>query len=145
MCIRDSIWDYLRSNFLSHCVWDTYEAILDACCDAWNALMANPRLSSQLERENGHRSKLRAVGIRSSEKAGTVESPVVRTAKEKITKRFIASSSFMPRSDRRMAHAVLVYVLKGPGQADSSARANVPKIIVAATNKRVAPKCFMPA
>jgi len=32
--------DYLRSNFLSHCVWDTYEAILDACCDAWNALMA---------------------------------------------------------------------------------------------------------
>src|ERR1019366_1873544 len=31
--------DYLRSNFLSHCVWDTYEAILDACCDAWNALM----------------------------------------------------------------------------------------------------------
>jgi len=59
----ENIWDYLRSNFLSHCVWDTYEAILDACCDAWNALMANPRLSSQLERENGHRSKLRAVGI----------------------------------------------------------------------------------
>jgi len=28
-------------HFLSHCVWDTYEAILDACCDAWNALMAN--------------------------------------------------------------------------------------------------------
>ena len=36
----ENIWDYLRSNFLSHCVWDTYEAILDACCDAWNALMA---------------------------------------------------------------------------------------------------------
>jgi len=34
----ENIWDYLRSNFLSHCVWDTYEAILDACCDAWNAL-----------------------------------------------------------------------------------------------------------
>jgi len=27
----ENIWDYLRSNFLSHCVWDTYEAILDAC------------------------------------------------------------------------------------------------------------------
>jgi transposase len=26
----ENIWDYLRSNFLSHCVWDTYEAILDA-------------------------------------------------------------------------------------------------------------------
>ena len=36
----ENIWDYLRSNFLSHCVWDTYEAILDACCDAWNALIA---------------------------------------------------------------------------------------------------------
>ena len=35
----ENIWDYLRSNFLSHCVWDTYEAILDACCNAWNALM----------------------------------------------------------------------------------------------------------
>jgi len=22
----ENIWDYLRSNFLSHCVWDTYEA-----------------------------------------------------------------------------------------------------------------------
>ena len=21
----ENIWDYLRSNFLSHCVWDTYE------------------------------------------------------------------------------------------------------------------------
>ncbi len=38
----ENIWDYLRSNSLSHCVWDTYEAILDACCDAWNALIANP-------------------------------------------------------------------------------------------------------
>ena len=60
----ENIWDYLRSNFLSHCIWDTYEAILDACCDAWNASWPNPRSSPQLERENGHRSKLRAIGIR---------------------------------------------------------------------------------
>jgi hypothetical protein len=26
----ENIWNYLRSNFLSHCVWDTYEAILVA-------------------------------------------------------------------------------------------------------------------
>jgi hypothetical protein len=25
---------------LSHRVFESYEAILDACCDAWNALMA---------------------------------------------------------------------------------------------------------
>jgi hypothetical protein len=36
----ENIWDYLRGNCLSHCVWDTYAAILEACCDAWNALMA---------------------------------------------------------------------------------------------------------
>jgi len=38
----ENIWEYLRGNCLSHCVWDTYEAIVDACCDAWNTLMATP-------------------------------------------------------------------------------------------------------
>jgi transposase len=32
-------WEYLRGNELSHCVWDSYEAIVDACCSAWNGLM----------------------------------------------------------------------------------------------------------
>jgi hypothetical protein len=32
----DNVWDFLRANFLSHQVWDTYEAILDACRNAWN-------------------------------------------------------------------------------------------------------------
>jgi len=36
----ENIWDYPRGNFPSHSIWDSYEAILDACCDAWNALMA---------------------------------------------------------------------------------------------------------
>ena len=44
----ENIWDYLRSNFLSHCVWDTYEAILDACCDAWNALMAKSEVITSI-------------------------------------------------------------------------------------------------
>ena len=38
----ENIWQYLRGNCLSHCVWDTYEVIVDACCDAWNTLMATP-------------------------------------------------------------------------------------------------------
>jgi transposase len=29
----ENLWEYLRSNWLSPCVWDTYEAILDACCE----------------------------------------------------------------------------------------------------------------
>jgi hypothetical protein len=44
----ENILDYLRSNFLSHCVWDTYEAILDACCDAWNALMAKSEVIASI-------------------------------------------------------------------------------------------------
>ena len=36
------------SNFLSHCVWDTYDAILDACCDAWNALMAKSEVIASI-------------------------------------------------------------------------------------------------
>jgi transposase len=38
----ENIWEYLRGNCLSHSIWDTYEAIVDACCDAWNTLMATP-------------------------------------------------------------------------------------------------------
>ena len=29
----ENVWDYLRSNFLSHRVWETYDEIVDACCD----------------------------------------------------------------------------------------------------------------
>ena len=38
----ENIWEYLRGNAFSHQVWETYEAILDACCNAWNALMQTP-------------------------------------------------------------------------------------------------------
>ncbi len=38
----ENVWAYLRSNYLSHRVYRNYEAIVDACCDAWNALMRMP-------------------------------------------------------------------------------------------------------
>jgi hypothetical protein len=38
----ENVWEYLRANRLSHTVWDTYGAILDACCDAWNRLTETP-------------------------------------------------------------------------------------------------------
>jgi transposase len=38
----ENVWAYLRSNKLSNRVFDTYEAIVDACCDAWNWLIAQP-------------------------------------------------------------------------------------------------------
>lgn len=48
----ENVWQYLRQNFLSNRVFDTYDAIVDACCDAWRALIALPsRLRSITERE----------------------------------------------------------------------------------------------
>ena len=44
----ENVWDYLRGNCLSHCVWDTYEDILDACCDAWNDLMAKSHVITSI-------------------------------------------------------------------------------------------------
>ena len=38
----ENIWEYLRQNLLSHRVWDSYGAIVEACCQAWNALMRLP-------------------------------------------------------------------------------------------------------
>ena len=38
----ENIWQFLRQNFLSNRVFDSYQAIVDACCDAWNKLIAMP-------------------------------------------------------------------------------------------------------
>ena len=35
----ENVWEYLRGNLLSMSVWDTYEQIVDACCNAWNAFI----------------------------------------------------------------------------------------------------------
>jgi transposase len=35
----ENVWDYLRGNKLSKCVWDTYEEIVDACSEAWMFLV----------------------------------------------------------------------------------------------------------
>jgi len=43
----EQVWAYLRANFLSHRVWNSYNAIVGACCDAWNKLTNTPeRLAS---------------------------------------------------------------------------------------------------
>jgi transposase len=38
----ENIWQFLRQNYLANRVFDTYATIVDACCDAWNALVAAP-------------------------------------------------------------------------------------------------------
>jgi transposase len=32
----ENVWEYLRANKLCSLVWDSYDAIVDACCIAWN-------------------------------------------------------------------------------------------------------------
>ena len=44
----ENVREFLRGNWLSHRVWDTYEAILDACQDAWNKLMQSPERIASL-------------------------------------------------------------------------------------------------
>jgi transposase len=39
----ENVWQYLRQNWLSNRVFDTYEAILEAACEAWNKLMTQPK------------------------------------------------------------------------------------------------------
>ena len=38
----ENIWQYMRQNWLSNRIFDPYEAILDAGCEAWNHLIAQP-------------------------------------------------------------------------------------------------------
>ena len=39
----ENVWQYLRQNCLSNRVFDTYDAIIDAACEAWQKLLAQPR------------------------------------------------------------------------------------------------------
>jgi len=38
----ENIWQYLRQTWLSSRVFDTYEAIIEAACEAWRKLLAQP-------------------------------------------------------------------------------------------------------
>ncbi len=38
----EQIWQYIRANWLSNRVFETYHDIIDAACEAWNNLAAQP-------------------------------------------------------------------------------------------------------
>lgn len=38
----ENIWQYMRANWLSNRVFDNYDAIIDAACEAWRKLVALP-------------------------------------------------------------------------------------------------------
>ncbi len=39
----ENVWQYLRANWLSNRVFDTYEHIIEAACEAWRQFIANPQ------------------------------------------------------------------------------------------------------
>jgi DDE superfamily endonuclease len=48
----ENIWEYLRKNKLSLRLLDNYEAIVEACCDAWNAVANTPTLITSIASRN---------------------------------------------------------------------------------------------
>ena len=38
----ENVWQYLRANWLSNRVFDSYDDIVDHGCDAWNRLVDQP-------------------------------------------------------------------------------------------------------
>lgn len=38
----ENVWQYLRANWLSNRVFEPYDAIIDASCQAWRKLIAQP-------------------------------------------------------------------------------------------------------
>ena len=38
----ENVWQYLRANWLAISVFDSYDAIVDACCTAWNRFANDP-------------------------------------------------------------------------------------------------------
>jgi transposase len=62
----ENVWQFLRQNYLANRVFDSYDAIVDACCDAWNALTAQPeRITSIASRSWAQLASLHVVEIRS--------------------------------------------------------------------------------
>ena len=47
----ENVWEFIRANFLSHRVWQTYDDIVEACRNAWNKLLQMPdRIASITQR-----------------------------------------------------------------------------------------------
>ena len=51
----ENVWQYLRQNWLSNTVFENYDAIVDAACNAWRNLTADPeRITSIGMRDWAH-------------------------------------------------------------------------------------------
>jgi hypothetical protein len=44
----ENIWQHLRETWLSNRVFETYEAIIEAACQAWRKLLAQPAIITSI-------------------------------------------------------------------------------------------------
>ena len=44
----ENVWQYLRANWLAISVFDDYDAIVDACCAAWNRFARQPAVITSI-------------------------------------------------------------------------------------------------
>jgi transposase len=52
----ENIWQFLRDNWLSNRIFDSYDDIVAQCCQAWNRLIDQPwRITSIGQREWVHK------------------------------------------------------------------------------------------
>ena len=49
----ENIWQFMRGNWLSNLVFETYDDIIDAACDAWRKLIAQPETITSSACANG--------------------------------------------------------------------------------------------
>ena len=48
----ENVWQFLRQNHLANRVFEDYDAILDACCQAWQSFLSKPdNIASITQRE----------------------------------------------------------------------------------------------
>ena len=45
---QENIWQFMRGNWLSNLVFDTYDDIIDAACDAWRKLVSQPEMITSI-------------------------------------------------------------------------------------------------
>jgi putative transposase len=45
---QENIWQYMRANWLSNRVFENYNAIIEAACEAWNNLMTMPDIITSI-------------------------------------------------------------------------------------------------
>ncbi len=62
----ENIWQFMRDNWLSNRVFESYDEIVDHCCDAWNKLIDQPsRIMSIGHRQWAQEFRSPQVGIMS--------------------------------------------------------------------------------